>query len=126
MEPEFGFVAWVTRNLLIVIFVLLAFALLGGWLWYNHHVAVENAAVVPKAQAKVNAAQATAGGKAVEVVNSNAQKAEQTDAKVQRVTNNFNTYPAAKAVVDPELFGSFVRGVCLFDSANSLPECKRL
>lgn len=123
LEREEG---WIAKNLLIVTLIVVAMVLVGGWAWWLHHRDLENSTAVPKAQATLNAAQATAGGKAVETVTTNAQKANETDAKVQHVTNNFNTYPAAKTAVDPELFAAFVRGVCLFDSAASLPECKRM
>lgn len=126
MEEEFGLAAWVTRNLSIVIGIVVVFTVLGGWLWWNHHQAMVNAAAVPKAAAIQNKAQANAGAAAVNITNDNAKKGAETDAKVQHVTNNFNTYPAAKVAIDPGLFDAFDRGVCVFRSAASLPECQRL
>jgi hypothetical protein len=126
MFGEFDLAAWVTKNLAIVIVVVASLLGVGGLLWWNHHVELKNAAAVPKAEATINKAEATAGGQAVQTVTTNAKKADQTDAKVQQITNNFNTYPAAKAAVDPGLFDAFSRGVCMFHSASGLSECKRL
>lgn len=126
MEEEFNLIAWVGKNLLVVVLVVAAFAAVAGWLWWNRHQAAVNAAAVPKAAAIQNKAQANAGAAAVNVTNDNAKKGAETDAKVQHVTNNFNTYPAAKTAIDPGLFDAFNRGVCVFRSAASLPECQRL
>lgn len=122
-EKEAEAVTFVAKWFVWIIVAVVVIVLICGWLWWNSHESAKNAAAVPKAAAIQNAAQATAGGAAINAVQTNADKGKATDDKTRSIVNNYNTYPAAKIAVDPALFDAFKHGICMYKSAASLPEC---
>lgn len=106
----------------IICFVIILLTII-GWLWWNAHMNAKNAAALPKAQAIVNKAEASAGGAAINTVTTNAKTNTDTDKKTTQVTNVYNSYPAAKAAIDPGFIDAFNRGICMYKSATNLPQC---
>jgi predicted negative regulator of RcsB-dependent stress response len=125
MIPQ-SLVDFVAKWAVLIIAGVIIILFIVGWVWWNHHMNLKNAVAVPKAQGVINAAQSTAGSAAVNTVQDNQKKNEDTDRKTQQVTNVYNTYPQAKAPLDPGFVDAFNRGICLYKSAASLPECQRL
>lgn len=121
-----SFYAWVAKWAIFLIAGGIIVVILIGWIWWNNHQNAKNAATIPKTQATVNAAQSNAGAAAVNTVGQNQQKNAETDQKTQQVTNVYNSYPQAKAPLDPDFVDAFNAGICLYKSAADLPECKRL
>jgi len=117
---------WIVKHLVVIAIVCGITTGIACWVMLHQHQIAKAAMAVPVAQQKLNAAQATAGGDAVNQISANQHKSEQTDAQTQKLVQNFNTYPAAKNTVDPALFGTFRDGICMYESAARLPECSKL
>jgi hypothetical protein len=117
---------WVVKHLIVIAIVCGVGTGIACWMMLHAHQVAKAAVAVAIAHEKVDAAQTTAGGDAVNQISANQHKSEQTDAQTQKLVQNFNTYPAAKSAVDPALFDAFRSGICMYQSAAGLSECRKL
>lgn len=117
---------FIAKNAIKLVLLLAVVVIVVSWLGYNSWRNASNAENRTEAVKTVGQAATNAGQAAVNTTQGNQDKNNDTDKKTAAIVNNFNTYPQAKASVDPALFDAFRRGVCVYRSAANLPECRAM
>lgn len=110
----------------IIIAVLVVILLVVGWLGYNSWRNAQNGKAIVNAGHAINTANVNGGQAAVNTTAANQNKNEDTDAKLSPIINNYNTYPAAKQIIDPAFFRAFDLSLCVYRSAANLLQCRTM
>lgn len=121
-----GVVAWVTKwAVLLAIGALLIAGAIGWWVWHNHEIA-KNAAAIPKAQVQVDKAKIDSAKEAVGVVEENGKKSAATDDTTRKNNVIILKVPGAKVDLDPALDAAGRAALCVHNAYANLPECQQL
>lgn len=126
MFDEVDIEAWLVKHAIMLVVLLVLIACVIFWLWHEHEQAMVNAAAPAKAAAAMDSGQIQSGQQAIKITVDNGKASAATDAQTRLNTDAINKLAAAKVAVDPAVDDAIRRGVCVYVSAASLPECQSL